>query len=308
VTVAVDARELCGRPTGVGRYLTELLREWSRSPGAGRHRWVLYAPGALPWAPEVAHQLRVLPGAGGTKWEQWTLARALAADRPDVLFAPGYSAPLTAPCPTVVAIHDVSFAARPDWFTRREGVRRRLVTAWSARRARVVLTISAFSKREIVARLGIPEGRVRVTPLGARSPAASARAREPIVLYVGSLFERRHLDELVDAFVEHVAPAVPAARLEVVGENRLPSGRTPGPSLAAASDEVRSRVSFRSYVDEPALQQLYARASVFAFLSEYEGFGLTPLERTAWRRWCSTARWRARCTGRPPGGCLSGPA
>jgi glycosyltransferase involved in cell wall biosynthesis len=281
VRVAIDARELCGKPTGVGRYLSELLVEWGRSDDARRHQWVLYAPAAPAVPAGFSDHVRVLPGAGGTTWEQWTLARGLAADRPDVLFAPGYSAPLTAPCPTVVAIHDVSFAARPDWFTRREGSRRRAITRWSARRARLILTISAFSKREVVDRLGIAPDRVRVTALGVRRPAGISRGRDPLILYVGSIFARRHVDILVDAFVTHVASEVPDARLEIVGENRLPSGLTPGRSLEHAPDAVRSRVRFRSYVDEATLQDLYSRAAVFAFLSEYEGFGLTPLEAMA---------------------------
>lgn len=280
--VAIDARELCGKPTGVGRYLSELLVEWSRSPDARRHDWALYAP-AAPSLPEGSiGRVTVVPGSGGTSWEQWSLTRALVADRPDVLFAPGYSAPLTAPCPTVVAIHDVSFAARPEWFARREGTRRRVITGWSARRARRILTISAFSKREIVARLGVPADRVVVTPLGVRLPTGSARAKEPLVLYVGSIFARRHVDVLVKAFVTHVAPAIPHATLHVVGEDRMPGGgATLAAALSGAPADVRARVRLRSYVDEPTLQDLYARAMAFVFLSEYEGFGLTPLEAMA---------------------------
>jgi glycosyltransferase involved in cell wall biosynthesis len=281
VKVAVDARELCGKPTGVGRYLYELLAEWSRSADARRHEWRLYAP-SVPGVPAAsATQLTVLPGTGGTRWEQWTLARALAADRPDVLFAPAYSAPLTAPCPTVVAIHDVSFAARPEWFGTREGARRRAITRWSARRARRILTISEFSKREIEAHLGVPGDRVRVTLLGTRRPAPTSGPREPIVLYVGSIFERRHVDRLLDAFVTRVAPTVPDARLEIVGERRLPSHAPLDQALSQAPESVRTRVRFRSWVDEETLIDLYSRATVFAFLSEYEGFGLTPLEAMA---------------------------
>jgi glycosyltransferase involved in cell wall biosynthesis len=279
--VAVDGRELCGKPTGVGRYLSELLVEWGRSADARRHQWLLYAPSAPAVPAAFTDQVRLLPGAGGTRWEQWTLARALAANRPDVLFAPGYSAPLTAPCPIVVAIHDVSFAARPDWFTRREGSRRRVITRWSARRARLILTISAFSKREVAHRLGIAPDRIRVTALGVRRPVATPRRREPLILYVGSIFARRHVDALVDAFVTHVASAVPDARLEIVGENRLASGPALLRSLELAPAAVRARVRLRSYVDEATLQDLYSRAAVFAFLSEYEGFGLTPLEAMA---------------------------
>ncbi len=278
--VAVDGRELAGKPTGVGRYLRELLTEWDKSATARRHEWVVYAPEMPELPANLARYVAVLPGRGGTVWEQWTLNRALSADRPDVLFAPGYTAPLTAPCPIVVAIHDVSFAAHPEWFSAREGMRRRFITTWAARRARVVVTISEFSRQEIVARLGLPAERVRVLSLGQRrQPGLTTGAgREPVVLYVGSIFERRHVDRLVHAFVHHVAPRSPDARLEIVGENRL---RSPGKLkrlLDAQPPAVASRVRFRSYVDESTLQDLYRRASVFAFLSEYEGFGLTPLE------------------------------
>jgi glycosyltransferase involved in cell wall biosynthesis len=282
VRVAIDARELCGKPTGVGRYLSELLAEWSRSPDARRHAWTLYAPAAPPLPEGTIGRIAVVPGPGGTSWEQWTLTRALVADRPDVLFAPGYSAPLTAPCATVVAIHDVSFAARPEWFARREGTRRRLITGWSARRARRILTISEFSKREIVARLGVPANRVVVTPLGVRGGTGSrTQAKDPLVLYVGSIFERRHVDVLIQAFVAHVAPALPRAELHIVGENRMSGGATPEAALSGAPADVRARVHLRSYVDEPTLADLYARAMAFVFLSEYEGFGLTPVEAMA---------------------------
>ncbi|MGE3191300.1 MAG: glycosyltransferase family 4 protein, partial [Vicinamibacterales bacterium] len=280
--IAVDARELCHRPTGVGRYLGELLTEWAASPEASRHEWVLYAHAApavpAPWADRV----RVVPGAGGTRWEQWDFARRLAADRPDVLFAPAYTAPLTAPCPVALTVHDVSFYALPDEFRFREGVRRRAVTRWSARRARVVLTDSAFSRQEIVRRLGIPPARIRAVPLGLRltPPPPQAPPREPVVLYVGSILPRRHVDLLVGAFARGVWPRVPGARLEVVGENRLPR---PGDLDRAAREAGGgpAPVAFRSYVDEATLAGLYARASVFAFLSAYEGFGLTPLEAMA---------------------------
>ncbi|MGE3276302.1 MAG: glycosyltransferase family 4 protein [Vicinamibacterales bacterium] len=279
--IAVDARELCGKPTGVGRYLAELLREWSDGPAA-RHEWVLYAhePPVVP--PAFAGVVELLPGAGGTRWEQWDLGRRLRARRPDVLFAPAYTAPLVAPCPVALTIHDVSFFALPDEFRLREGMRRRLLTRLSARRARVVLTDSAFSRGEIVRRLGTPAARVRAIPLGMHVPAPPpARGREPMVLFVGSILPRRHVDLLVDVFVSRVLPAVPDARLDIVGANRLPPHLRVDRGLTDAPPGVRERVRFRDYVDDTTLKDLYARASVFAFPSAYEGFGLTPLEALA---------------------------
>jgi len=279
--IAVDARELCGRPTGVGRYLGELLSEWAGDANARRHEWTLYAharpqvPAA--WQPAV----RVVRGHGGSAWEQWSFPRAMAAWRPDVVFAPAYSAPLTAPAPVVLTIHDVSFFAHPEWFSGREGTRRRLLTGWSARRATAVLTDTAFSQGEIARHIGLPASRAQVIPLGMRRPAVPAipQPREPIVLYVGSVFERRRVDRLMAAF-DAVADQVPSAQLEIVGENRT---RRPRVDLDArrAQSRHRDRIHLRAYVDDDTLAGLYARASVFAFLSEYEGFGLTPLEALA---------------------------
>ena len=284
--IAVDARELCGKPAGVGRYLAELLAEWSTAPEARRHSWTLVAHRPLQPPASFPGRVMVAPGDGGTAWEQWTLSRALSRLRPDLLFAPGYTAPLTAPCPVALTVHDVSFCAHPEWFSPREGWRRRTLTRWSARRARTVLTDTAFSAGEITRHLAVPASRLRTIPLGMRrpdaAPGARAQAREPMVLYVGSIFERRNVDLLIAAFALMVAPAVPEARLEIVGENRLRNRAALDLDiLFHAAPHARERVAIRSYVDEATLRDLYARASVFAFPSEYEGFGLTPLEALA---------------------------
>lgn len=277
--IAVDARELTGRPTGVGRYLTELLGEWRASHATSRHDILLYShaePARL--GPEWRSQTRVVPGLGGTRWEQWDFVRALGRDKPDVLFAPGYTAPLACPAPVVLSVHDVSFFAHPEWYSWREGLRRRRVTSWAARRARLVLTPSVFSGAEVVRHLGVPQERVRVVYLGVRPGRAGDDTREPVVLFVGSLFQRRRIDVLIDAFAA-IAAARPDVRLEIVGENRT----TPHVDFVdqVAGLNLGARVAVRHWVDDELLQALYAQAAVFVFLSTYEGFGLTPLEAMA---------------------------
>jgi glycosyltransferase involved in cell wall biosynthesis len=77
-----------------------------------------------------------------------------------------------------------------------------------------------------------------------------------------------------------VVDTVPAARLEIVGENRT---RRPRLDLEALRRSRRhaDHIQLRSYVDDETLAGLYTRASVLVFLSEYEGFGFTPLEALA---------------------------
>ena len=324
--IAVDARELHGKPTGVGRYLSEILAAWKDLPAAAAHEVILCAPG-----PQDAR---------GTRWEQLTLPRLVREARADVLFSPGYTGPIFSSVPVVVAIHDVSFAAHPEWFGWKEGLRRRTLTRLTAWRACRVVTISEFSKREIVQHLGIDPGKIEVVYIAAdrkgprriksdspshrknESPshtdsegpshtnsegprhsesegpshsksesnqgtidtgldaarAFTARDSDHLLLYVGSLFNRRHLPELIDGF-GRLARRRPEAHLEIVGDDRTnpPIDFTQLVAQAGAGDRIR----IRSYVSEEELASLYARARGFVFLSEYEGFGLTPLEALA---------------------------
>ena len=133
---------------------------------------------------------------------------------------------------------------------RREGVRRRQITAWAARRAHVVLAPSAFSGREIVRYTGVPEARVRVVHLGVREPATVSAERRPSVLFVGSLFQRRHIDVLIDAFAR-VAAAHPEAHLDIVGENRTVPRVDYTAQVAALG--LGARVGVRHWVDDEAL-------------------------------------------------------
>ena len=278
--IGVDARELLGDTTGVGRYLSELLRRWVQRADAGGRRFVLFTPGALSLPlPSDLVEVRVLPAAhGGTWWEQTTLRLAARREPLDVFFAPAYTAPLGLSVPIVQTIHDVSFLAHPEWFRPRERLRRRWLTRRSARAAAMVLTDSRFSRDEIVERIPLHPARVQVIAPGItpRHPGSAAITdREPLVLYVGSLFNRRRLPHLIEAFAD-AARAMPSARLVIVGADRT----WPAQDLRgiASRQQVGNRVEVRSYVNEEELASLYRRATVFAFLSEYEGFGLTPLE------------------------------
>jgi glycosyltransferase involved in cell wall biosynthesis len=279
LVIAVDGRELVGAPTGVGRYLRELLSVWMRQPTGDE--WHVIVP-ALPADAarfEGAVRCELEPGEAGTWWEQTRLRAAAARLRADVLFAPGYTAPIWAPCPVVPTIHDVSYFAHPEWFPGVSGIRRRLITRLVAGRAPAVVTVSQFSAREIRDHLGVPLDRIHVAPNGAPplDPPSDA-PRGPEVLYVGSIFNRRRIPLLLDAFAE-VRLEVPDARLTLVGDNRTSPRIDPVREIAAR--RLTGAAEWLEYVDDETLGGLYRRARVFAFLSEYEGFAMTPAEAIA---------------------------
>jgi len=282
--IGVDGRELVGRTTGVGRYIRQVLEAWTHD-ASFPHRLTVFTP-ARPSA-ELSAALgpavtwSIVAGRGGsTIWEQFHVPGVARSAGLDVFFAGAYTAPYRLRCPIVLLVHDVSYFAHPEWFSAREGLRRRWLTRLSAAHARIVLTVSEFSAREIMRHLGVPRERLLVTPAGApagRADASTGRAGAT-VLYVGSLFNRRMIPELIAGFAQ-AATEVPAARLVLVGDNRT----TPlvDPRAVAADLGIRDRVEWREYVTDAELDTLYASARAFAFLSSYEGFAMTPMEAIA---------------------------
>jgi glycosyltransferase involved in cell wall biosynthesis len=284
--IGIDARELVGRATGAGRYLAGLLQQWSVDARA--HEFLLYAPEPIGLSLDARRfPTREVRGPGGWRWEQIQLPRVASTDHLDVWFAPAYTAPLRLKVPTVAAIHDISFVAHPEWFRVREGVRRRWLTLQTARSAKAVVTISEFTKRELIERLGVEESKIHVIPPGidsVNSVASVPTNPQPLtpnpcrVLYVGSIFNRRHVPDLIRAFGP-IFRAHPEAALDIVGDNRS----YPYEDLRRTIDGegLLTAVQWHSYVTDERLRDLYANARAFAFLSEYEGLGLTPLEALA---------------------------
>ena len=190
--------------------------------------------------------------------------------------------------PTVVAIHDVSFVAHPEWFRLREGVAAPLADApVGAARARAVdhdlgvLAARADRAPRTCRRAGSTSFRPGSTRArGRRAGRRIASPRALRVLFVGSIFNRRHVPDLIRAFAP-IAATHADASLDIVGDNRsypredLSRGDR---RRAAATTQVRWH---RVRRPTSSSRELYAQARAFAFLSEYEGLGLTPLEALA---------------------------
>jgi len=288
--IGVDARELQGRTTGTGRYLRNLLREWL---AAGDDAIVAYFNGPPPSDP-VLNSLRLSPravGPGGRRgllWEQRALPAAAKADGLDVFFSPAYTCPLRLPVPRVTMVHDLSFFALPHEFGLVDGLRRRTLVKASVRASARVLAQSDFTRRELGAWFPDAAARVRTVPLGpdddlpAGPPRAEARAAlgagGPVLLTVGSIFNRRRLPELLQA-VAALRRTRPGLRLEVVGENRS----HPFLDVDALVDRLGlgPHVRLSGFLSDAELALRYAAADVAVFLSDYEGFGLGVLEAMA---------------------------
>ncbi|MGB7761811.1 MAG: glycosyltransferase family 1 protein [Bryobacteraceae bacterium] len=174
---------------------------------------------------------------------------------------------------TVVTFHDL-FVMTGDYSTPEFRARFTAQARDAARRADVVIAVSEFTKRQVVGLLGVPEARVRVVHHGARSLEFPEVAREPVILHVGALQTRKNIVRLVEAF-------------ETLDESwRLVLAGAAGFGAAGileriASSPARARIELPGYVTPAELAGWYARATVFAFPSLDEGFGMPLLEAMA---------------------------
>ncbi len=216
-------------------------------------------------------------GALGHLWEQAVLPVAAARAGADVVFSPANLAPLAWPR-NVVAIHDAAVFRGSGAYSRGYRLLHQRLGALAARRALHVVTVSAFSARELVQALGLDPASVTVIA-GGVSPRFSTSVdpspvlarhglTNPYVLTIGTADARKNLAAL----------SVAVQRLKALGVEVVNAGDT-RPQFAAtgALPAMRSL----GYVDERDLPGLYRGASAFVLPSLYEGLGLPCLEAMA---------------------------
>jgi len=146
----------------------------------------------------------------------------------------------------------------------------------AAKRADAIIAVSEFTRQQVITLLGVDAARVHVVHHGIRELPAKVDsvARQPVILNVGAIQKRKNIARLVEAFEDVDANW----RLVLAGAN----GYGAEEILARiARSPARDRIQVTGYVTPRELGEWYARASIFAFPSLDEGFGMPVLEAMA---------------------------
>ncbi len=276
-------------PGGVGGteiYLRSLLAALAEADAANEYLVFTNAetgPDLVPKAPNfrvIPQRVRATSRPARILWEQTALPLAAAGLRLDVLWNPGFTAPLACPCPQVTTFHDLQHKRHPEHFRWWDLPFWRFFLFWSAHLSRRVVAISNATASDLRRFYRLPERRLRVVPSGVDPvffDVAARRRPERFLLSVSTLHPHKNLDGFLRAFAA-LRQSRPEFRLIVCGMHGF---------FAGPAHELRDRLGLAGAVDFPGwvprdqLYDLFARAWAFVYPSKFEGFGLPVLEALA---------------------------
>ena len=214
------------------------------------------------------------------------LALAIDQPQPDVIFSPTHYSPRFVRIPKVISIMDVSYLHFPHLFKTQDLAK---LTSWtkdSVDRSTKILTISQYSKNDIIQAYGIPAERVVVTYPGlsglaltnmAKNSITSSHLPKKYILTVGTLQPRKNFGKLIEAFriLKKSSKTGEMPDLVIVGKK----GWLYEEILSAPKKfGVEENVHFLEFVSDDELPGIYSKAECFVLPSLYEGFGLPVLE------------------------------
>jgi glycosyltransferase involved in cell wall biosynthesis len=288
--IAFDLRRIAN--PGVGRYM-KCLVEAVLSLGTTHQFLLILPPAAADAIDTTAVGVERLTSSASyySFREQIELPGILRRYKIDLFHSPHFLLPLIRPCPAVVTIHDVIYLACSEDLSSRLGrLYYRLMMSAAVRQAERVITVSEFSKRDIVRYLGADPARIEVIHSGfsrdflpVRDPSALRGIRRKCgiereyVLYTGIYKPRKNHAGLLRAFERFLALGGDA---DLVIAGPLQEGERLLLSLAAELG-ISARLKLTGFVNDSELRALYSGARLYACPSLYEGFGFTVLEAMA---------------------------
>ena len=298
--IGIDAHNLEGQRTGVGRVLISILQQWNKFDLPQSIKFILYFKKEIPDDLELSDSIfvkKLLKAQSNAFFVHWLLHRAAKKDNVDILFCSGYVAPLFYQGKIALTLHDIIYQARPDlynWPSFWDKILLKKVSRMAAQKAKIILTPSEFSKKEVLKHYQVEPEKVFNVPLAAdesfkqitdQNKLAEVKnkyqIKDKFIFYVGSIFNRRHLPETIKAF-GRLAPKLPNYQFLIVGANYTsPFINIDGLIRQANKQLNRPAILRQDYLTGQDLTAFYNAADLLVYLSDYEGFGLPILESIA---------------------------
>lgn len=284
--LVLDARWL---HSGIGRYILNLLGGLGRYRNGFAVRAIVQQSGAEQ-VKRLCDEVFVLDLPIYTFREQFAIPRA--ARGADLLHVPHYNAPVLYGGKLLVTIHDLIHISDPGFrHSPKAWAYARPMLNWIARKACHIVTVSEYSKSQIVDRLEIAPEKVTVIHNGAgpvfrcldrqvaaRKVAAALSLEQPFLLYVGNLKPHKNLLRLLRAFALLRSRGASDLRLVIIGDDAKWKRALLEECGRLGTEKY---VSFVPGVNDELLPEVYVTADVLVMPSLIEGFGYPVVEAMA---------------------------
>ena len=296
MTIGIDLRIVGNSQGGIGRYALEITRALLLLQP--EHNFVLFYNAKTM----AADDLQILSGRQNVRLvetqarhyslaEQTSFYRLLSKQNLDLMHFPNFNVPLLYNKPFVVTIHDmvhhkISGAKKTHAL---HFYAYKKVIEHAAKAAKKIITVSAYSKTDIINYLGVPAEKIEVIYEGisAHTQASEERVREiknqyllhkPYFMFVGVLERKKNLVNLTRGFDLFLTKYKLGMDLVVVGkiDKHYPEIKHHAMDIAHKNNLV-----FTGHVSDQELAALYSGAYAYVNASAYEGFGLPGVEAMA---------------------------
>jgi glycosyltransferase involved in cell wall biosynthesis len=293
MNIGIDARFFGPVGKGLGRYTQKLIEHLERTDTENRYFVFIGKENFDDYHPQSKNFQKVLADC---KWytlrEQFFMPHMLRKYDLDLVHFPHFNVPIFYFRPFVITIHDLILLHFPTVRSSTLGpLRYRLkflaykLTIFSAiKRARKIITVSEFTKKDILKHYDVEETKIAVTYEACEERMKNVKENDgiilekygiikPYILYVGNAYPHKNLEALVNAF-DLFCVQEKGVKLVLVGKEDY--------FYTRLKQYVKKRniknVVFPGFVDDSDLEVIYSQSLAYVFPSLYEGFGLPPLE------------------------------
>ena len=294
--IAVNTRLLLkGKLDGIGWFILEHFSRICRNHPEHEFHFLF----DRPYSSDFIFANNIIPHVLGPQarhpvlfhiWYNISVPRVLKKIKADIFISPDMMCSLRTNVPQLVVLHDLNFEHYPrdlpklvSWYLRK-------YSPQFAKKAKGIVTVSQYSKRDIMSSYGIDSNKIDVVYNGVgqqygaisdteqKLTSEKYAAGEPYYVFVSSIHPRKNLQRLLPAFDQFKERTGSCAKLVVVGHK---FGKFKELDKVFDGMHYKSDVIFTGRLEQHELNDVVASALASVYISYFEGFGLPILE--AWK-------------------------